>query len=61
MGCALSKETREIINPFNQEVIAVAAEGNEEDAKAAIAAAREAFDNGEWSDTSATERGRIVT
>ncbi|AXI10977.1 betaine-aldehyde dehydrogenase [Oceanobacillus zhaokaii] len=57
---ALSKKTREIINPFNQEVIAVVAEGNEEDAKLAIQAARDAFDNGEWSSTSATERGRIV-
>ncbi|WP_338470843.1 betaine-aldehyde dehydrogenase [Niallia sp. XMNu-256] len=57
---ALSKETREIINPFNQEVITVVAEGNEEDAKLAIQAARDAFDSGEWSSTSATERGQIV-
>ncbi|SES91240.1 aldehyde dehydrogenase (acceptor) [Oceanobacillus limi] len=57
---ALSEQTREIINPFNQEVVAIAAEGNEEDAKLAIKAARDAFDRGEWSQTSATERGRIV-
>ncbi|GAA0492426.1 betaine-aldehyde dehydrogenase [Salinibacillus aidingensis] len=57
---ALSKETREIINPFNQEVIAVAAEGNEKDAKEAIKAARKAFDQGDWSNTSASDRGEIV-
>ena len=34
-----SNETREIINPFNQEVIAVVAEGGRRDARAAIDAA----------------------
>ncbi|MUK87594.1 betaine-aldehyde dehydrogenase [Ornithinibacillus sp. L9] len=58
---ALSKQTREIINPYNQEVIATVAEGNEEDAKLAIQAARNAFDHGEWPETSATERGRMVS
>jgi betaine-aldehyde dehydrogenase len=57
---ALSGETREIINPYNQEVIAIVSESNEEDAKQAISAAREAFDYGDWSNTSATERGQIV-
>ncbi len=55
-----AENTREIINPFNQEVIAVVPEGDESDAKAAIAAAREAFDNGEWAATPATERGAVV-
>ncbi|MBB5173416.1 betaine-aldehyde dehydrogenase [Texcoconibacillus texcoconensis] len=57
---AQSKETREIINPYNKEVIATAAEGNEKDAQAAIEAARKAFDEGEWPNTPATERGAIV-
>ncbi len=57
---AKSEETREIINPFNQEVIATAVEGNAEDAKTAIQAARVAFDEGDWSTTSASERGAIV-
>ncbi|WP_027962987.1 betaine-aldehyde dehydrogenase [Halalkalibacillus halophilus] len=57
---SFSNETREIINPFNQEVIAIAAEGNEKDAQAAINAARKAFDQGDWSTTPATERGQIV-
>ncbi|KPH78239.1 MULTISPECIES: betaine-aldehyde dehydrogenase [Bacillaceae] len=57
---ALFGEVREIINPYNQEVIAVVSESKEEDTKLAISAARDAFDQGEWSNTSATERGRIV-
>ncbi|MDC3411978.1 betaine-aldehyde dehydrogenase [Aquibacillus sp. 3ASR75-11] len=57
---AQTAETRDIINPYNQEIIATVAEGNEEDAKLAIAAARRAFDQGDWATTPATERGRIV-
>lgn len=57
---AVSNKTREIINPFNQEVIAVTAEGDSVDAQKAIAAARNAFDHGSWPQTPATERGRIV-
>ncbi|MGY0694110.1 betaine-aldehyde dehydrogenase [Virgibacillus sp. FSP13] len=57
---SISKKTREIINPFNQEVIAVAAEGDVADAQTAIAAARKAFDHGPWPTTPATERGKIV-
>ncbi len=57
---ANSGNTRTIINPFNQEVIAEVPEGDEADAKAAIAAAREAFDHGEWASTPATERGAFV-
>jgi len=57
---ANSGKTREIINPFNQEIIAAVPEGDESDAKAAITAAREAFDNGEWSTLPAAERGAIV-
>ncbi|WP_077625105.1 betaine-aldehyde dehydrogenase [Sediminibacillus massiliensis] len=53
-------ETRSIINPFNQEEIAVAAEGNESDAKAAISAARQAFDNGDWPNTPAAARAAFV-
>ncbi|NJP38668.1 betaine-aldehyde dehydrogenase [Alkalicoccus luteus] len=57
---AKSGETRDIINPYNQEVIATVPEADETDTKEAIAAAREAFDNGEWPETPATERGAIV-
>ncbi|MBM7646949.1 betaine-aldehyde dehydrogenase [Scopulibacillus daqui] len=55
-----SGQTREIINPYNQEVIAIAAEGNEEDAKLAVSAARKAFDQGDWRKTPAHERGQYV-
>ncbi len=57
---ASSGETRDIINPYNQEVIATAAEGNEQDTKFAIAAAREAFEHDDWATTPAAERGKIV-
>lgn len=46
---ALSKKTRKVINPSNEEVIALTTEGNEEDAKIAIKAAKESFYvTGEW-------------
>ncbi|TAA71680.1 betaine-aldehyde dehydrogenase [Planococcus salinarum] len=57
---AKSGNTRDIINPFNQEVIATVPDGNEQDAQAAIAAAREAFDNGDWAFAPAAERALIV-
>ncbi|ASK64351.1 betaine-aldehyde dehydrogenase [Virgibacillus phasianinus] len=57
---AKSNETRDIINPYNQEVIATAAEGNEEDTRAAIQAARVAFDEGRFSTLPASERGEFV-
>jgi len=57
---AANGQTRTIINPYNQEVIAEVPEGDETDTQAAISAAREAFDHGEWRHTSATERGTIV-
>lgn len=52
-----SGEEREIINPFNQEVIAIVTEGDKSDAHNAIEAARKAFDEGEWATTPANERG----
>ena len=55
-----SRQVREIINPFNQEVIATVAEGDRSDAKSAIAAARQAFDDGRWSSLPATERASYL-
>src|SRR5699024_12436562 len=57
---ANQKKTREIINPFNKEVIAIVTEGDASDAKDAISAAKNAFDNGEWPKLPNIERGRIV-
>src|SRR5690625_567348 len=55
-----SNETRNIINPFNQEVIARVTESTIKDAELAIKAARKAFEHGDWPRTSATERGKVV-
>ncbi|MDH2887090.1 betaine-aldehyde dehydrogenase [Bacillus cytotoxicus] len=57
---SISGKTRNIINPFNQEIIATVTEGDKEDAKLAIKAARAAFDQGDWASTPANERGELV-
>ncbi len=57
---AQSGKTREIIYPFDKRHIHTVAEGDVEDAQAAIAAARDAFDREEWSRTPGAERGRLV-
>jgi len=57
---AKNGEIRDIINPFNQEIIAKVSEGNKEDTKEAIKAARTAFDESEWAFTPANERGLII-
>lgn len=57
---AQSEQTREIINPFNREVIAKVTESGKADAKLAIEAARKAFDDGTWPTLSTAERGAIV-
>ena len=60
MGGRQKGETRQIINPYNQEHIETVSEGDREDAVRAIAAARRAFDDGEWANTPGLERGNIV-
>ena len=55
-----SGATREIINPFNQTIIAKVTESNEEDAHLAISAARKAFDTTTWPTISTEERAQIV-
>jgi len=57
---AASKKTREIVNPANGEVIALAAEGDVEDTRHAIQVARQAFDSGVWSDLPPAERARYL-
>ncbi|MFS0657071.1 betaine-aldehyde dehydrogenase [Bacillus sp. 179-C3.3 HS] len=57
---AKSGDTREIINPFNQEVIATVSEGSRHDTQLAIKAARRAFDQGDWANLPGLERGNIV-
>lgn len=53
---AESGATRDILNPSNNAVICKATESGAADAEAAIAAAREAFDNGPWGKTTGQER-----
>ncbi|HXI53893.1 MAG TPA: aldehyde dehydrogenase family protein, partial [Candidatus Saccharimonadales bacterium] len=52
--------TREIINPANNQVLATVADAAEADAQVAIAAAREAFDNGLWPRLRAAERASYL-
>jgi len=55
---ARSGETRSIINPFDQQVIAQVAEGDRADTQDAIRAARQAFDDGPW--LPAPERAELL-
>ena len=57
---ARSGEVRTIINPADGSVVGDVSEASEADTERAIAAARTAFDAGEWSSTPAVERGRIL-
>jgi betaine-aldehyde dehydrogenase len=51
---------REVIDPFDASPIRTVAEASVVDARAAIDAARRAFDDGPWPRTSAAERGRLL-
>jgi betaine-aldehyde dehydrogenase len=58
---ALSGKTRKVINPANGDVIAETAEGAAEDARLAIAAAKEAFyGKGEWRRMDSQKRADII-
>ena len=57
---AASGKTFETINPATEEVIAQVAEGDAEDVDAAVAAARDALENGPWSTMDARDRGRLL-
>ncbi|WP_448612659.1 aldehyde dehydrogenase family protein [Modestobacter sp. URMC 112] len=51
---------REVVNPFDQSVVAKVDEATAEDVAAAVAAARAAFDAGDWPRTPAAERGALL-
>lgn len=51
---------RQILNPATGEVIVEVPEGDRQDAEAAIAAARRAFDSGPWPQTSVQERSKLL-
>ncbi|RCV50809.1 aldehyde dehydrogenase family protein [Marinitenerispora sediminis] len=52
---------REIRNPYDASVLTVVSEADTEDAAAAVAAARAAFDGGDWRRRPAAERGEVLT
>ena len=51
---------REVVNPFNQAVIAKVDEAAAEDAHAAVEAARAAFDGGEWPGWTGRQRSALL-
>ncbi len=57
---AASGETIPVLSPSDGAVFAEIAAGGPDDIDRAVAAAREAFDGGEWSKLSAVERGRLL-
>ncbi|PXX08425.1 aldehyde dehydrogenase family protein [Mycolicibacterium moriokaense] len=52
--------TREIINPADGSITAVVDEATSDDARAAVAAARNAFDDGAWPETPVAERAALL-
>ena len=57
---AASGQTDEVVNPANEEVVATVPRGGEEDVNRAVEAAREAFEDGRWSELGPGERGAIL-
>src|SRR5690625_3946492 len=55
-----SSEVRRVINPYNQETIAIVSEGDKDDTKKAIAAARDAFKTSGWSTMPSIERSKFI-
>lgn len=53
-------KTRPVYNPATGEVLAVVTEGDQRDARKAIAAAKTAFYHSEWSTTSARQRAQLL-
>jgi betaine-aldehyde dehydrogenase len=57
---ARSGASREITDPLDQRVVRTVAEADADDARDAIAAARRAFDDGDWPHLPGAERGRLL-
>jgi len=55
-----SGQTKDIINPATEQIVADVPEGNVEDAKRAIDAARDAFDKGKWPKLTPSERSLVI-
>lgn len=57
---AKSGKTFDVLDPATEEVIAKVSEAQAEDVDAAVAAARKAFDGGEWTKMEAAERSHLI-
>jgi aldehyde dehydrogenase (NAD+) len=57
---AASGKTDEIENPADEEIIGSVPRGGAEDVDRAVEAAREAFEDGRWSNLGPGERGAIL-
>lgn len=57
---AISGKTFNVINPATEEVIAQVSEAQTEDIDVAVAAARKAFDEGEWTKMETAERSHLI-
>ncbi len=57
---AASGKTFEIYNPATGDVLARVAEGDQEDIRRAVKAARRAFDSGPWSRMTPSKRGQLI-
>ncbi|MBN9370079.1 aldehyde dehydrogenase [Hydrogenophaga sp. YM1] len=55
-----SGQTLDSLNPYTQKVWATVPDASEADVKAAVAAAREAFDNGPWRQTTPQQRAALM-
>ncbi|QED49092.1 aldehyde dehydrogenase family protein [Cytobacillus dafuensis] len=56
----ISGKTFAVVNPASEEVIAEVSEAQEEDIAVAVAAARKAFDEGEWTKMDAADRSHLI-
>jgi aldehyde dehydrogenase (NAD+) len=59
-GPSVSGKTFETMNPATEEVIAQVAEGDKADIDRAVKAARDTFEDSEWSRMDARDRGRLM-
>ncbi|WP_342513594.1 aldehyde dehydrogenase family protein [Sporosarcina sp. FSL K6-1522] len=57
---AIGGKTFNVVNPANEEVTAQVSEAQAEDIEVAVAAARKAFDEGEWTKMAAADRSHLI-
>ena len=55
-----SRKTFNVYDPSSEQVIAEVPDGSAKDVDRAVAAAKDAFDNGPWASSTAQERGRVL-